>query len=121
MRLFLPYQPLRDNIPLAKLCGEVNGDTDSEQCVSQLWDVRIAGREVPIDDFVVAERMDIGIRGLPGLVPLSGLQPGMHVIKVIWNPDPDNTAELPDDRYTQVTSEFNIPIAFSPEYERALQ
>lgn len=120
VRLFLPYQPLRDNIPLSQLCGEPDEALDAVQCIGSLWTVSIDGSPVPLDDFVVAQRSDLSMRGLLGLVPLSGLAPGMHTINVIWNPDPDNTGITLDDRYTTLISNYVIPIAFSPDFERAL-
>jgi hypothetical protein len=121
VRLFLPYQPLRDNIPLQGFCGEVTEDMDPVDCIKELWTVSIEGQEVPMSEFIVAERMDIRMRGLIGLVPLTGLAPGMHRIQVTWTSDPRNLGLALDDRYGQATNEFNIPIVFSPDYERALE
>jgi hypothetical protein len=120
VRLFLPYHPLRDNIPLAQLCGKTTEGLDPVQCVGQLWTVRIAGQDVPVEDFVVAQRTDLGMRGLLGLVPLAGLQPGLHVIEVTWNLDPQGTGVVNDDRYLESIREYRIPFAFSPDFERAL-
>ena len=69
--------------------------------------------------FDAAERMDLNMRGLVGLVPLGGLQPGMHRINVMWNPNAEDDAVL-DDRYTQAQRTYSIPIAFTPDFERAL-
>lgn len=120
VRLFLPYQPLRDNLVLDQLCGSAEAAEDTVDCLRQLWTVSIDGNPVPVSNFVPAERADLEMRGLIGLVPLAGLPPGLRQIEVVWNPTA--TAEsLPiDDRYTQVSNRFVIPIAFSPNIEMPL-
>lgn len=121
VRLFLPYKPLRDNIVLGQLCGSAEATPDKVACLRRLWTVSIDGRPVPMDDFEPAERADLGMRGLIGLVPLHGLEPGLRRIEIVWNPaaSPD-TAPL-DDRYAQVNNRFVVPIAFSPAFERPLE
>lgn len=119
-RLFLPYQPLRDNLVLEQLCGIANEETDRIACLRQLWSVSVDGRAVPMADFIAAERTDLGMRGLIGLIPLAGLAPGMHAIEVIWNPNATEQDAPLDDRYTQINSTYTIPIAFAPDYELAL-
>ncbi len=71
--------------------------------------------------FVPAERADIGMRGLMGLVPLAGLEPGLREIEVVWNPNVSEEAAPLDDRYVQVNNRYVIPIAFSPNFERPLE
>jgi MFS family permease len=120
VRLFLPYQPLRDNLVLDQLCGSAEEAPDRVGCLRQLWTVGIAGKPVSMVNFEPAERADLGMRGLIGLVPLTGLEPGLRRIEVVWNPSaPEETAPL-DDRYTQVSSTYVIPIAFSPDFEMSL-
>ncbi|MDX1517391.1 MAG: hypothetical protein R3288_11155 [Woeseiaceae bacterium] len=120
VRLFLPYQPLRDNIVLDQLCGSAEEAPDKVACLRQLWAVSIEGKPVPLADFVAAERADLGMRGLVGLVPLDGLKPGLRRITVTWNPTATAETVPLDDRYTVVTQQYAIPIAFSPEFERPL-
>jgi hypothetical protein len=61
------------------------------------------------------------MRGLIGLVPLAGLEPGLRRIEVVWNPGAtEETAPL-DDRYAQLNSRYVIPIAFSPGFELPLE
>jgi hypothetical protein len=116
-RLFLPYQPLRDNLVLDQLCGSAEEATDRIACLRQLWSVSIDGKPVSMASFEPAERADLGMRGLIGLVPLTGLEPGLRRIEVVWNPSvTEETAPL-DDRYTQVNITYVIPIAFSPNFE----
>jgi len=55
--------------------------------------------------------------GLIGLVPLTGLEPGLRRIVVVWNPGGNAEAAPLDDRYTQISNTFVIPIAFSPGFE----
>lgn len=120
VRLFLPYQPLRDNLVLDLVCGSAEVAPDRLACLRQLWTVSIDGSTVAMENFSTAERADLGMRGLIGLVPLKGLEPGLHEIEVIWNPGASEEAGRIDDRYTQITQRYVIPIAFSPEYELPL-
>ena len=119
-RLFLPYQPLRDNLVLDQLCGSAEETPDPVACLRQLWTVDIDGRPVSMASFEPAERADLGMRGLIGLVPLTGLEPGLRRIEVVWNPSAADDGAPLDDRYTQVNSRYVIPIAFSPNFEMPL-
>ena len=120
MRLFLPYQPLRDNLVLDQLCGSAEEAPDTVDCLRQLWAVSIEGETIPMASFVPAERADLQMRGLIGLVPLTGLEPGLRQLEVTWNPGGTGDTTAIDDRYTQVNTRFVIPIAFSPEIEATL-
>jgi len=120
VRLFLPYQPLRDNLLLDQLCGSAEETPDRVACLRRLWTVSIDGRPVPMEGFESAERADLKMRGLIGLVPLTGLEPGLRRIEVVWNPSAAEEAAPLDDRYTQVSSRYVIPIAFSPSFEMPL-
>jgi hypothetical protein len=120
VRLFLPYQPLRDNLVLDQLCGSAEEAPDRIACLRQLWTVAIDGRPVSMADFEPAERADLRMRGLIGLVPLTGLEPGLRRIEVVWNPSTAEEAAPIDDRYTQVSNRYVIPIAFSPDFEISL-
>ena len=59
------------------------------------------------------------MRGLVGVVPLSGLEPGMHALEIVWNPDGADDLVL-DDRYGTASFEYAIPFLFSPEFERTM-
>jgi len=120
VRLFLPYQPLRDNLMLDQLCRSAEEAPDRVDCLRQLWTVGIDGKPVSMANFEPAERADLGMRGLIGLVPLTGLEPGLRRIEVVWNPSASENAAPLDDRYAQVNSRYVIPIAFSPEFEMSL-
>jgi hypothetical protein len=121
VRLFLPYQPLRDNLVLDQMCGSAEETPDTISCLRQLWTVNIDGEPVSMASFTSAERADLGMRGLIGLVPLAGLKPGLRRIEVVWNPGAtEETAPL-DDRYAQVNSRYVIPISFSPGFELSLE
>lgn len=120
VRLFLPYQPLRDNLVLDELCGSAEEAPDTVDCLRELWTVSIEGEPVSMASFVPAERADIGMRGLIGLVPLTGLEPGLRQIEVIWSPGFDEGAAPLDDRYVQLNFRYVIPIAFSPTFEMPL-
>jgi hypothetical protein len=119
-RLFLPYQPLRDNLVLEQNCGDPEEAENTVDCLRQLWTVSIDGKAVSTSTFVTAERADIRMRGLIGLVPLAGLEPGLHEIVVVWNAGAAEDEQPLDDRYTQVNFTYTIPIAFSPSFEMPL-
>jgi hypothetical protein len=116
LRLFIPYHPLRDNPLLENLCGEETGAA----CLSKLWQIRLAGRDIPLDNFVAAQRDDINMRGLIGVVPLDGLSPGLHLLEVDWNTKTAQDLDAVDDIYDGVLTSFRIPFSFAPDYERAL-
>jgi hypothetical protein len=120
VRLFLPYHPVRDNLVLDQLCGSAEEAPDRLACLRRLWTVGIDGKPVSMANFEPAERADLGMRGLIGLVPITGLEPGLHRIEVVWNPSPAEEAAPLDDRYTQVSNRYVIPIAFSPAFEMSL-
>ncbi|MFT4845888.1 MAG: hypothetical protein ACI97H_001461 [Marinobacter psychrophilus] len=119
--LFLPYQPLRDNMMLDVQCPDAEDSEDRLNCLRNLWSVSIGDKLVSMSTFKTAERMDIQMRGLIGIVPLTGLSPGIHDISVVWNPSASSEDELVDDRYTESSSTYAIPIAFAPDYELPLQ
>lgn len=121
VRLFLPYHPLRDNLVLDQLCGSAEEAPERIGCLRQLWNVSIDGRPISMANFVPAERGDLGMRGLIGLVPLAGLEPGLWRIEVIWNPSAAEEAAPLDDRYAQASRRFVIPIAFAPDFEMPLE
>ena len=120
VRLFLPYQPLRDNLILDEFCESTEEAANRLACLRELWSVRIDGTPVPMAQFVPAERIDLGMRGLIGAVPMTDLEPGLHQIEITWNPAMDEEAAPLDDRYAQARIEYVIPIAFAPEYELPL-
>jgi len=121
VRLFLPYQPLRDNLVLDQICGSAEEAPDRLACLRGLWTVGIDGKPVSMANFAPAERADLGMRGLIGLVPLTGLEPGLRRIEVVWHPSAAEEESPLDDRYTQVNSKYVIPIAFSPAFEMPLE
>ena len=119
LRLFLPYHPLRDDIFLREQCGDPGGDIDRVACVRDLWAVSIAGSPVPMETFLPAQRADLAMRGLIGVVPLEGLQPGMNEVVVTWNPLGRGQSPI-DDRYESLSNDFSIPFLFAPTFERSL-
>ncbi len=121
VRLFLPYQPLRDNLVLDQLCGSADQAPNKVDCLRKLWEVSIDGTLVPMSNFEPAERADIGMRGLIGLVPTLGLDPGLHKIQVIWNPQVADDSAPIDDRFDQAKFTYVIPISFAPGYELSLE
>ncbi len=118
--LFLPYQPLRDNLILDDLCADAKEDEHAAICLRKLWSVSINDQALDMAKFISAERMDIKMRGLIGLVPLTGLEHGMHRINVVWNPLAEEDAVPVDDRYSESRISFSIPISFAPDFENTL-
>lgn len=118
--LFLPYQPVRDNLVLEPICAEPQAADDPAQCLRQLWSVTVGGETIPMTAFITAERGELGMRGLMGVVPLTGLEPGLHRITVVWNPLASNEDAPLDDRYSDNTVTYDIPIAFAPSLEMPL-
>lgn len=116
--LFLPYQPLRDNLILDRLCDDA--EEDPVACLRKLWSVAVDGEALPMSGFVATERGDLGMRGLMGLVPLAGLEPGLRRITVVWNPTASNEDRLIDDRLPDNTITYDIPVAFVPTVEMPL-
>ena len=119
-RVFLPYQPLRDNLILDELCDSTEEPADRTACLRKVWSVSVNDQAVPMTNFLPSERTDIRMRGLIGLVPLNGLEPGLRSIVVIWNPSETGEAAALDDRYLQPSIRYEIPIAFAPDFEMSL-
>ena len=122
--LFLPYQPLRDNPILDRACepepasDAVTDAVESEPaCLRRLWAVRLNDTEIALDGFLAAERGDLRLRGLVGVVPLHGLQPGLNWLHVRWNPGLVDDETLIDDRYASLNSNYRIPFLFAPAVE----
>ena len=120
VRLFLPYQPLRDNLLLEQLCPGEDAALGAA-CMARLWSVAVNGVPVETTGFIAAERFDLGMRGLLGVVPLEALTPGVQVLSVTWNPHASADDEPMDDRYSAARFEYQIPFLFNPDFERALE
>lgn len=84
LRLFLPYLPSRDNPALRRSCPKAGDQPARRSCLAALWRVRIDDKPASLDDFVAAERRDLGMRGLQGYLSLAGLAPGRHELRVEW-------------------------------------
>ena len=138
--LLLPYVSLMDDPVLHQRCAareppaEQNfdfsaADTDaaaaareaefdaatewSSACLRKLWEVRIDGVVQSLDDFVVTERRDLGLRGLGGYLPLNGLSAGPHRIEIIWRIHPEQDAIVED--FVPKRVRHVIPFVWSPE------
>lgn len=119
VRLFLPYQPLRDNLLLDQLCPGEEAALGAT-CLMRMWSVSLNGEPVDTTGFLASERLDLRMRGVIGLVPLAGAEPGLQVLNVTWNPHA-RADDIPmDDRYTMARFEYHIPFVFAPEFEREL-
>ena len=112
MTVFIPYQPLRDDLVAGNNCA---AGKDPLDCLRGIWQVRLGDRLLEADQLVPAERFDLNLRGLLGVVPLDGLSPGMHTLEVTWNEGGNET--LLDDRYETATRIYSIPFVFAPAYE----
>lgn len=111
LRLFLPYVPNRDNAVLRERCATAADALRRRACLGELWQVSLDTRPVDLGEFVPAERRDLGQRGLQGYLPLDGLAPGRHVVRVRWNAAA--AAGRP-------AVEYRIPFWFSPPYQQDL-
>lgn len=104
VRVFLPYYPLRDNPILDARCD----GREPLGCLRGLWTVRLGDRRMNAGSLLPTERRDLNQRGLTGVLPLTGLAPGVHVLEV-------GLAAGPADDDAVVT--FRIPFLFSPDQE----
>ncbi|HRP86403.1 MAG TPA: hypothetical protein PLS34_02635 [Gammaproteobacteria bacterium] len=120
IRLFLPYRPLRDNLVLERLCPGEDAALGAG-CLRRLWSVSLNGVAIDLGGFLAGERLDLGMRGLVGAVPLEHLAPGIQVLTVVWNPDADEHDAPLDDRYSAARLGYEIPFLFAPDYERELE
>lgn len=119
VRLFLPYQPLRDNLLLAQLCpGEDAGL--GAPCLARMWSVALNGQPIDTRNFLPSERRDLRMRGLIGMVSLAGIEPGLHVLEMAWNPGAAADDRPIDDRYRKARFDYAIPFLFAPDYELEL-
>jgi len=116
LSVFIPYFPLRDNPILDLHCEDQNAPLD---CLRGLWEVSLGDRTLPSSSLIPAERFDLNLRGLVGVIELTGLEPGLHSLKVRWNKGGDASAL--DDRYEIATLDFSIPFVFAPAYELGLE
>jgi hypothetical protein len=119
VRLFLPYQPLRDNLLLDQLCPGEDAALGAA-CLARLWSVSLNGQPVDAAEFLAGERLDLGMRGLIGAIPLANVRPGLQLLHVTWNPGAAADDIPMDDRYTRARFDYQIPFLFAPEFEREL-
>lgn len=119
LRLFIPHQPQRDNSVARRLCTDALPDganvAEGEQaartavdCLARLWTITLDGTPVALDAFVPMERRDLEMRGLVGYLPLQGLTPGRHDLRLVWNAQ--STAKGRERR-----REFQIPFWYAPD------
>ncbi|MCB1626179.1 MAG: hypothetical protein KDI48_00535 [Xanthomonadales bacterium] len=100
----------------AALQREADGDANAEAaaaCLRRLWAVRLDNQPVPLDDFVVAERADLGMRGLVGYLALNGLSAGPHRLEIVWRPQPEQ--DQIDEDFVPRRIRHLIPFIWSPE------
>lgn len=119
VRLFLPYQPLRDNLLLDQLCPGEDAALGAA-CLARLWSVSLNGERVDATDFLAGERLDLGMRGLIGAIPLIDVRPGIQLLHVTWNPAAAADDIPMDDRYSRARFDYQIPFLFVPDFEREL-
>ncbi|NKI33833.1 hypothetical protein HFP89_01475 [Wenzhouxiangella sp. XN79A] len=107
LRVFLPYYPQRDNPVLDARCPEAASPVD---CLRGLWTVRLGRRTIAPDTLLPTERRDLNQRGLTGLVPLTDLPPGLHVLEIVWN-------EADASGGSAAARTYRVPFVFSPDQE----
>nr|WP_276540703.1 hypothetical protein [Stenotrophomonas chelatiphaga] len=119
LRLFIPHQPQRDNSVARRLCTDTlpkgANVAEGEQaaraavaCLARLWTITLDGAPVALDAFVPMERRDLEMRGLVGYLPLQGLPPGRHDLRLVWNAQ--STA-----KGRERPREFQIPFWYAPD------
>lgn len=114
LRVFLPYLPKRDNPTLRERCPQAADPARRQVCLAGLWELSVDGRTADLAGFVMAERRDLGLRGLQGYLSLAGMVPGGHELRVTWTGLPSGkTAGSTQPRY-------RIPFWFSPPYQQDL-
>jgi len=104
VRVFLPYFPRRDNLVLDAHCAD---QKEPMSCLRSLWSVALGDRVLDTAQLLPTERRDLNQRGLTGVLPLTGLAPGLHRLDIVWNP-----AGASVDSHT-----FTIPFLFTPDQE----
>jgi hypothetical protein len=114
LRVFLPHVPSRDNPLLENICStatDAQVATETRRiCLTQLWRLSLDDKPINGSSFELAERRDLGMRGLQGYVSTKGLALGRHVLIAEWNPDDKNV-----ERRARAT--YRIPFWFSPLYQ----
>jgi hypothetical protein len=136
--LFLPYFSIRDDAVLTHRCASLGADLDdpaglpsdtderaaaqeaaatawtarAARCLATVWEVRIDGRPVDLSTFTIAQRTDLGFRGLSGYVDLRDGPPGPRRLEVIWRPRPE--ADPPMDDFIPGRTRYTIPLLWTP-------
>ncbi|MDH5832785.1 hypothetical protein [Luteimonas kalidii] len=120
LRLFIPHQPQRDNALARERCRGLERGRNAASgpdaarlavtCVGTLWTATLDGQPVPLDGFVPMERRDLGLRGLVGYLDVSGLAPGRHDLRLLWNAEGGDSGRLR-------RREYFIPFWFTPGME----
>ena len=137
--LFLPHHALIDSPVLQQRCpegpAELNSSVDrsdtneaqaqqldvemdalaerASACLRRLWAVKLDDQLMSLEQFVVSERADLGLRGLSGYLPLAGLRAGPHRLEVIWRPNPEQDDVIED--YVPGRLRYLIPFTWAPE------
>ena len=114
LRVFLPYLPGRDNPVLRQRCATAADRPQRQACLAALWQASLDDRPVDLAGFVMAERRDLGQRGLQGYLGLNGLAPGRHELRLRWNADAVPAAG------GQAAVDYRIPFWFSPPFQQDL-
>jgi hypothetical protein len=128
--LLLPYMPMRDDPVIAARCPDLdrvdNRDADIDaaeaviarsrataSCMARLWEVRLDGAVLDLAQGEIAERAELGLRGLELVVDLRQGQPGTRMIEVVWRPRPEQDPALDD--YVNRTVYMRIPLVWAPD------
>lgn len=137
--LFLPYMPIRDDLLIEQRCGsyvDLTAKEDAElnplapadltfereaawaasarECFSKLWEVRLNGKVVSLEQSWPSERWDLGFRGLEVAIDLRAEVPGPQRLEVIWRPHPEQ--DVKKDDYMPDIWRSVIPFIWSPEW-----
>ncbi|TDR36264.1 hypothetical protein DFR29_1318 [Tahibacter aquaticus] len=120
LRVFLPYLPSRDNPVLRQRCAAAADRAQRQACLAALWQASLDDTPVDLAGFVLAERRDLGQRGLQGYLSLNGLAPGQHELRLRWNAAAATTATTASTAGAATTADYRIPFWFSPPFQQDL-
>ncbi|MBL8242728.1 MAG: hypothetical protein JNL89_00975 [Rhodanobacteraceae bacterium] len=128
--LFLPYLPTRDDPVIVQRCPQLPtvqerpevDASDRDQvagrsgataaCLARLWRVELDGVGVDLAAAEIAERADLGMRGLEVVLDLRQGAPGPRVLELLWRPDPGQDRALDD--YVNESVYVRIPLVWAP-------
>jgi hypothetical protein len=123
LKLFVPYDPRRDNAVIARVCPTVRplqprglqlgADSylpDSStvpvlECIGRIHAVKLDGRDISDLEFAFYQQDASGVKGVIAYIPLESALRGRHVLEVLPTPPP----MLPPDSAAQRAAVWKHP------------